>query len=166
MHQETSPPKINSRKNFHVLETCRRTPGMHCFCQIQKSSEITSSPFLYSLPFLFCHLAIWPELHRSQKWPDYRTADAAARRLGPGLGRRHGAAALASRRRSSSSSRAPACLPLDRLFLCCRFPISSSWPAARSPICPSVRRRHDHFFGKLLEISVALVSLNFDVVAV
>ena len=42
-------------------------------------------------------------LNGSQKWPDYRTAAAtAARRLGPGLGRRHGAAALASRRHCCS----------------------------------------------------------------
>ena len=51
MHQETSPPKINSRKIFHVLETCRRTPGMHCFCagsefsvQFQSLVSFSSQP--------------------------------------------------------------------------------------------------------------------------
>ena len=50
MHQETSPPKINSRKKFHVLETYRRTPGVHCFCQNSEFSvSVQSSVSLSSV---------------------------------------------------------------------------------------------------------------------
>ena len=51
MHQETSPPKINSRRFFQVLETYRRTPGIHCLCagsefsvQFQSSVSFSSEP--------------------------------------------------------------------------------------------------------------------------
>ena len=48
MHQETSPPMINSRKNFHVLETFRRTAGVHCFCQSSEFSVSVQSSVSFS----------------------------------------------------------------------------------------------------------------------
>ena len=48
MHQETSPPKINSRRFFQVLETYRRTPGMHCSCQVQSFSDQFQSSVSFS----------------------------------------------------------------------------------------------------------------------
>ena len=48
MHQETSPPKINSRRFFQVLETYRRTPGVHCSCQVQSFSDQFQSSVSFS----------------------------------------------------------------------------------------------------------------------
>ena len=48
MHQETFPPKINSRNIFHMPETFRRTAGVHCSCQVQSFSDQFQSSVLFS----------------------------------------------------------------------------------------------------------------------
>src|SRR6187399_1779983 len=55
MHQEATPPNISSSNIFHMPKSFRQTPGVHCFCQFQKtltelykrqcsSSALTISP--------------------------------------------------------------------------------------------------------------------------
>ena len=45
MHQETSPPKISSRKISHMPESFHRTGGMHCFCAGSVFSSVTGVVF-------------------------------------------------------------------------------------------------------------------------